>query len=454
MHAQAHVSFPKISALVSNQCAICTSCAHIYRKCEEGDILPIPQGIYLIRPCTLPRSLTEPLNQGSYFDSTLIALSAWPPAQGLATLSIVQDRFTPEADTTHRFAQPIVFFRLDLSISALIHSPAAYTSLTSLRLRIPARDIVRPLTVAYTNTNPNTPPETQAPPRPPHIAVLDVSTSNVTENDIERLLVQFGSLEHLILDGCTGLLRGASAQALGEDLDWWTALGRLCALAGVKKARDREKELQAWYAARAPAMLEGPSASEPRRPRRGRRGLATATISLRGSSSPPRAAPPVPAGSSTGTRSVPPKTHIVPPLPTLRTLALFPAPTATTPTAVPPDARMRIRAAFERGWSDGLRVLWEKRARMGATFVRGPVEGLRRARFLQFREGQAQDAGFEGLEDVGPETQDVFFRGGGGETAEQGSAPVLCLAGSGDEADGHASGCGHGVARNIWKDRL
>ncbi|KAF5385216.1 hypothetical protein D9615_001113 [Tricholomella constricta] len=411
--------------------------------------------------------------KGSYFDSTLLALSAWPPSpQGLPTLSVVQDPFTPDsADMVQRFAQPIVFFRLDLHLSLLVHSQASSASLKSLRIRIPARPIVQPLTVAYLNPNTqNGSTITRVPP--PTIEFLDVSTCSVSEADIEALLIRFRNLQHLILDGCTSLLRGGSPQALGQDLQWWSALGRRCALAGVKKAKDREKELKAWYEtlirnAIASSNPDAPAADElpePRRTRRGRRGLATATISLRGSTSPPRA---VPSSSSvpsialqrtTGKLPVPPKIHIVPPFPVLRTLSLFPASTTNTSAAVSPDARIQILAEFEKGWNEGIRVIWQKRARMGMTFLRDSVEGAPKARFLKFREGReedwgAEEEGLEGLEDVGAGGGHMFFRHEN-MASGLGDVPVLCLAGRDMEAHGHAGGCGHVSARDIWRDNL
>ncbi|KAG5642172.1 hypothetical protein DXG03_003533 [Asterophora parasitica] len=405
--------------------------------------------------------------KGSYFDSTLLALSAWPPSpQGLPTLSIVQDPFTPDPkDVTQRFAQPIVFFRLDLHLSLLVHSQASSASLRFLRVRIPARPIVQPITVAYRNPNVQ---DAIARVPPPSIEFLDISTCSVSEADIETLLIHFRNLKHLVLDGCIGLLRGGSPQVLGQELEWWFALGRRCALVGVKKARDREKELKAWYdtlirnAIAASSDAEATSVTdEPRRARRGRRGLATATITLRGSSSLPEAVhprgPPLPViTGKKGAVLTAPKIHIVPPIPILRSISLFPTSTANTPAAVKSDARDRILAEFEKGWNDGIRVIWEKRARLGATFLRGPVEGLPKSRFLMFRQGREeewgpQETGYEGLGDVEDTAENVFFRREG-DTSRLGEVPVLCLAGIDVEAGEHTDGCGHAFARDIWMD--
>lgn len=389
-----------------------------------------------------------------------MALSAWPPSpQGLPTLSVVQDPNT--AQVKQRFAQPIVFFRLDLHLSLLVHSPIASASLKSLRIRIPARPVVQPLTVAY--QNPNTPSAGAATAAlPPSIQILDLSTCYVTESDIDALLVRFTHLEHLILDECTPLLRAGSA--MGQELDWWAALGRRCALTGVRKAREREKALKTWLEALSrnhfaeDEQLNG--LAEPRRPRRGRRGLATATISLRPSTSPPRSLPSTssrPAGAINQQRSsIPPKIHIVPPLPTLHSISLYP----TSNITAGPGTRARVLAEFENGWNDGLRVIWEKRGRMGTTFLRGTTVGVK-PRFLKFKKdlsvssGEVEE-GFEDLEDVKSEDESIFFLSGDGNGTVTGliNAPVLCLAGPKESVDGHASGCSHSVAWSVWEDKL
>ncbi|RDB28459.1 hypothetical protein Hypma_016032 [Hypsizygus marmoreus] len=405
--------------------------------------------------------------KGAYFDSTLLGLSAWPATpQSLPILSIVQDPFTPDpAVTTQRFAQPIVFFRLDLHLSLLIHSPFT-SSLKSLRLRIPARPIVHPLTTIYRTPNPtpNTPAHHPAP-----LELLDISTCNVPESDLEALLIHFPHLKHLVLDECTSLLRGGSPQATGLELEWWEALGRRCALAGVKKAREREKKLRAWLEAASRNHVvevqggnhEGPP--QGKRPRRGRKGLATATISLRASNSPPRAGP----STSALAGSVPrhygpiPKVHIVPPLPSLRSLCMHPTSIASTPVVMNAETRIRVLAEFEQGWNDGLRVIWEKRGRLGMSFTRMPEEGVK-PRFLRFKtdvdavgSGKGEGEGFEGLEDVRPGDERMLFWPGGGEGSQvlwRGGVPVVCLAGSSREAEGHVEGCGHSVAWDTWED--
>lgn len=273
----------------------------------------------------------------------------------------------------------------------------------------------------------------------------------MSESDIEALLIRFRGLKHLVLDECMGLLRGGQGHgdAMGQELEWWSALGRRCALAGVKKARDREKQFKSWLEAQSQGQMDdgggGGPAAEPRRVRPGRRGLATATISLRGASALPEPAPLIPPPPSSSLKknkkSVPVKIHIVPPLPTLLSISLYP----TLKTPISAETQAEIVAEFERGWEDGVRVIWERRARMKTSFVRDPTGVGAKPRFLEFRDGGDVDEeeGFEGLGDV---KIDVFSRG---DVSSQGS-PILCIYGGGPDLDIHPEGCGHSVAGAVW----
>ncbi|KAG6874255.1 hypothetical protein C0992_007955, partial [Termitomyces sp. T32_za158] len=398
-------------------------------------------------------------HKGSYFDSTLVALAAWPTPP--AHLSIVQDTPAPS-----RFAQPIVFFRLDTSLSLLIHTSI---SLTTLRIHIPARPITRALTSTHAHAHSRVPP----------LVFLDASTCSISEPDVEALVMRY-PLRHLVLD-CVGLPKGPA------DAEWWAALGRRIVLAGVKKARERERGVRVMceeeYRVRvrcaagggagagagedegARARAEGERTNE-RRVKRGRRGLASATITLRGARSPsppsslPTHTPPPPPSSPPTPPTLPPKIHILPPLPTLQTLclSLSPAPGHTTNAAA-----KEAKAAFARGWREGMRVLWDARARVGASFarVRGRVSGSVSQkgarggsggeRFLVFREGKGEGEGegvYEGLRDVCLDEEGIFVRGELEDEDKEGTpVPVLCLAGPDLGVDGHEPGCGHFVGR-------
>jgi hypothetical protein len=141
-----------------------------------------------------------------------------------------------------------------------------------LRLRIPARPIARPLCGM---TPSETSPYYASDLTPsPDLEFLDISTCNILDNELDMILMRFPSLKHLLLDGCP-LFRGE-----GD----WNDFGKRCALAGVRRAKQREKALKAWIeASQAKANFDADEnlPSQERRAKRGRKGLATATISLR-----------------------------------------------------------------------------------------------------------------------------------------------------------------------------
>ena len=363
---------------------------------------------------SLTAVLAQLLTQGSYFDSTLIALSQWPPS-ALPTLSIVQDPLDPGLAENRAFAQPLVFFRLD-PFASLVCSPYL-SSLTALRLRIPSRQITR-----FITTHPLSVPSLQ---------FLDLSTCNVLDAEVDALLTRFAKLRHLVLDGCA-VLKGELRE--GE----WGALGKSCALAGVRRAKEREKKLKVWLEANGPVFSDHQAqtglvqevdahAAAARKARRGRRGLATATISLR--PSPPRDGVPLPV------LHIPiPKIRILPPSPSLQSLA------TTTSTLIHPDKYPVVSAEFERGWADGL-------AQLGATRARLRQSSMNGVRIVQFVDDVEQE-GLDGLADVEMGNEEAFR-----VREDVWKVPVFCLVGAG-RGEHHIEGCGHAVGWKIWKNEL
>lgn len=378
--------------------------------------------------------------QGAYFDSTLIALSRWPTAS-LPTISIVQDRRDPDVAQKQAFAQPIVFFRLH-SLTTLLHSPSISSSLTTLRLRIPSRPVVSSICGAHLFNDQLTNPPTLI----AALDYLDLSTCGVLESELDMILIRFKQLKYLIMDECS-VLRGESQE--GE----WASLGKRCALVGVRRAKERESVFKIWLESAtivtpvedgAPASMTNVAVPTVRR---GRRGLATATISLRQVSPVRQAAP----GPSRGTisfqdavrRNKPIKTRILPPVPTLLSLC------ATTPSLIQPDRYATIRAEFETGFAEGIAQLTVTRARLRAS-------ARNKVRVMRFRstplDGEVQDEeGLEGLEAIDIDDTESFAM----PTDENGilivTPPVLCLVGPGKEED-HPKGCGHMVGWQLWKD--
>lgn len=320
-------------------------------------------------------------------------------------------------------------------MSILIHSESLSSSLTSVRLRVPLRPVASAFCLSASaaitlDTHTLSIPE---------LEFIDLSTSAVLESEIDTFSVCFKTLEHLILDGC-----GLSTMHEGE----WSAIGKRCALAGVQRAREREKTLKTWletWLATASVGNDNVLAEaaadlniRAKKPRRGRRGLATATISLR-SSSPDAASSSRPSLSTR--RFEIPKIRILPPLPTLTTLSM-------AASSIKPDMYPVSITEFEAGWAEGIAQLAVTRARLRAS----ARNGVRVVRFMEDSESDSQDGGregLEGLEDVNKDDQAAFdmpVEIGDGRDVYR--APVLCLAG--DAEVGHSEGCGHAVASRIW----
>ncbi|KAI6047830.1 hypothetical protein EDC04DRAFT_2556271 [Pisolithus marmoratus] len=347
--------------------------------------------------------------KGAYFDTALQALSQWP-SYNLRMLSIVQDPLDPEVARAQRFAQPLVFFHFDV-LTKLVCSPC-FRSASNLRLRIPSRQVAPFLF----NT-------AQAVPA---LSLLDLSTCHVRFADVEGLIARFSNLKHLILNGCT-ITQGQSHE--GD----WVAVGKMVALGTVKAAKDREKKLKTWLENNAIRLQisEAGTTEQPtgelragRRIRPGRRGLATATISLR--DSPPREA----AHVSHRNISVP-KIRVLPTAPTICSLS------TTLDVHSTRDAHT-ISTEFQQGWEQGIAQLSAIRSRLYQSWKN-------EVRVMYISDDQGMEDGFEGLRDIDSETHfhDV--------QSALCPVPVLCLAGFNLTTE-HAEGCGHAAASRIWDE--
>ncbi len=381
-------------------------------------------------------NFTHAIVQGAYFDSALLALARWPSSV-LPVLSIVQDAFVPRPDQKQAFAQPIVFFRLDPCLSVLLHSPSMAPSLKALRLRIPSRQMIRSMCGATPSgtTAPHYPSDLNP---PPDLEFLDLSTCNVLENEVDMILVHFSSLRHLILDGCY-FLRGEIRE--GD----WNALGKRCALAGVRRAKQREKSLKAWIEAREQTTAyinqDINLVNVARRVKRGRRGLATATISLRDS------APPAPSSSlsvsATPVNNTPikkaAKIRILPSEPTLKTLSV------TISPSVNPDKYPMIRAEFDAGWAEGVALLAVTKARLRSSAKHG-FRVMRTCSAID-NELEGQDSWLEDIEDIDADDDAAFG------APENAPLPILCFAGA-SRSMNHEENCGHSVGWDLMKDEL
>ena len=379
--------------------------------------------------------------QGAYFDSTLVALSRWPSGF-LPTLSIVQDPLDQQDLTKQAFAQPIVFFRFDLSV--LLRSPALSPSLTSLRLRIPCRPVARSLCSAAashdsSHTSSNLPLV--------NLEFLDLSTCGVLESEVDTLMVRFPSLQHLILDGCH-IMRGDLRE--GE----WNALGRRCALVGVRRAKEREKVLKAWLESSATVETTNNDATQlnpGRKVKRGRRGLSTATISFRepepvnpSSLSNPRLSQKQAGRSRKGYSKI----RVLPPIYRLVSLSI-----ALSSSTHAPDKYPIIRAEFEEGWAEGIAVLSITRSRLRTSAGNG-VRVMKFTKTVMADDTESEEAeyeeGLDGLEDVDPSDLEISREEGRWSSQDP---PILCFAGPA-RAGLHANNCGHSVGWVVMGDEM
>ncbi|KAG9052667.1 hypothetical protein FS842_009437, partial [Serendipita sp. 407] len=204
--------------------------------------------------------------KGSYFDNLLTHVASWPSDSQLQRLSIVQ---TSLPEMSSHFAQPIVFFSLQ-PLTELVSSPALRKT-THFRFSVPSRPIADAI---------RTPK-----PRLDAVTLLDLSTTSVNPNAISKtLLAQFPNLVHLILDECAVVSR--ATELTGE----FSTLGQLCATSPIDKARSREKKLKEIAALRRTAIesasvsnptTEASAPTQPKKSKKGRRGLAAPAFSLR-----------------------------------------------------------------------------------------------------------------------------------------------------------------------------
>jgi hypothetical protein len=327
------------------------------------------------------------------------------------------------AEYKKEFAQPLVFFSLD-PISNLVRS-LFMESTTNFRLRIPSRQVARYL---YAH-----------PASLPNLVLLDLSTCDVLEVELEELLVRFNSLQHLIVDDCSIL----SGDCRGIH---WAALGKSFALAGAKRSKKREQKIKQWLESNSVnvngvgTVLVNQEAQQPfRRMKKGRRGLAISSISIRETHGPSERIEQAPSRLRTGGDA--PKIRMLPSLPTLLSFS------TTTHPSVDEDGHNAIRREFAMGWAQGLAQLSAIRRRMLQSWMNG-------VRIVRENEDEIStgETGLEGLTDLAAGDED-FIALDGDELLELCPCPVLCFAGSQEDGVfGHTEGCGHKLDDhwNMW----
>lgn len=378
--------------------------------------------------------------KGSYFDSTLDLISTWPSNSSLSRFSIIVDPLPQRqkgADAT--FAQPIVFFSLT-PLTRISISPAT-RNVTHVRLRVPSRHLVRFIASRPRSRNPF-----------PNATLLDLSTSWIRSFDELELLLNFvggGDLQHLILDH-TGLCDGGARN--------WEMLGRTCALAGVKHSREHEKALRSR--AQDDTMVAsdnqggthlGPPEHAQHRPaRRGRRGLATATISLRDHPT-TLIASTLPSPSPAPHK--PTKIRIRPSPPRLLSLCVsLPLPAGENNAEEIRSHETDALTDFARGWSEGIRQLRSIWTRLRQS----QLNGVKVFRFdIEGKNESSGDNILHGLVEMCGLKDDKLW-----EELDTLQPPVLCFSGTrgehfvGNEWPGHPNNCGHRISSDVWGDNL
>ncbi|KAH7881188.1 uncharacterized protein C8R40DRAFT_1076912 [Lentinula edodes] len=357
---------------------------------------------------------------GSYFDSILEALSRWPPGR-LSTLSIVQDPLSMESGTSEGseasppptfslglpqrtlasgFAQPIVFFQLESTFPGLLRAPYLHVPLKYLRLRFPSRNIIRSLTqepVPYLPSYGASIPAGSKPskryvrhvanahlPPTPYLQFLDLSTCLISERSLPQILIQYPSLTHIILDDCNILRNGDIA--VRDDSREWGSIAMSCAIAGIGKAKEKEKLVTAWLnmpgvrQKREQKLDDRDQYTQNKRRTRGRKGIANASISIHKKD--------ITSGSSITEPQVhdaPERIRILPPLPTLRHLtanlyvppSMIPSETCALPPDVLDPLLVNIHREWERGWAEGLAQLVKVRERLHTSWRNNLVRVMR-----------------------------------------------------------------------------
>ena len=324
-------------------------------------------------------------------------LSRWPRAN-LLSLSIVQDPLDSSIAPTNTFAQPLVFFRLD-PIGDFARS-SFLSTMSNLRFRIPSRAIARQLATRERVF--------------PSVEHLDLSTTRMSELELEELVAGLARLKSLILDGCP-LIAQREETLEAEDFRQWTSLGSLLAAATIR----RSKEKEAQYMVRARKRL-GPELITAK--------LATATLT----------------DTTTLPEPLPERILVMPPIPTLRSFAV------TAPMVSPDRSDFEVNAAkvreeFERGWGLGIHKIAASRQRIHNSWARRNIAVYEMMPLGQPPTSTNREA------DIMHELKKINHA----DTFEftPPPCPTLCLVGPGRNQS-HTTQCPHRISWELWSDDL
>lgn len=271
----------------------------------------------------------------------------------------------------------------------------------------------------------------------PSLGLLDLGMCQISERELEAMLMDLQQVHTLILDGCPIVSQRLDALDVGrtEALSQWNELGKTLAMIGVKRARTKEKNIKSWIEKQeevaAGLRAQGVRTTEKKK-KSGRRGIANATISLRGAKDNPigpgdlkPTAPLLPFLPSGGTKTKgkkegqptlptkkddsnvkvkptkkdnssvkvkplqpssstlkvkrrpaallkPTNFRMLPAPPSLRSLAVS-APMASVTKPGFKEKYGAIREAFESGWASGVRIMGDNRSRVKTSWWNGVV---------------------------------------------------------------------------------
>ncbi|CCA69983.1 hypothetical protein PIIN_03923 [Serendipita indica DSM 11827] len=405
--------------------------------------------------------------RGAYFDSLLTHIASWPAESQLCSLSIIQT-MPPQIDAPQRFAQPIVFHSLT-TLSTLVHAPSLRT-LQILTIRVPGR-VITPLLCISAPTS----FISRFTIRP---RTLDLSTTSITLPALSQLLSHYHMLEHLIIDD-TGLIPlsvSTPGLANGAQGEWFVELGRTCALAGMKGAREREKILKEAADTRREMIISSdgtkPAVSETharnnldsdsttsssvttstavpveKMAKKGRRGVSTAPFSIRekkiksattASKLNILSNPTTQQGAERAIVRLQ-KARILPAIPALRSLCL----TLHRGATFNLHQQHLWQEEFSRGWKEGCHVVFGARKRLYTSLKNGLVY-LYHAVHPDDHDDEPREQSIHEVDM--PELdglQAVTSQGLEGESdgLNESIVPILCFgAMKGSE---HSEGCGH-----------
>ena len=422
-----------------------------------------------LRGCSIQRANYYQFLSGLYFDTSLEILADW--RSPLRTLSISQDPI-PEESKRGSFAQPLVFFSLSC-ISKLV-SAHALSQLQTLRLSVPLRPISTHLLEGSSK-------------RLSTWEVVDLSFTRSNIPSLIQLTTRFPNLRHIILDH-TYIIRhdtntpvpptveGGPIDHGVDALNQWMSLANSLAVAGLHRSRELEKVIKnaAEEAIKERQSTQGSTANvqDASRHKRGRKGLAAATISLRQASVMSFSSSADLHGNSFWKESSlmdfanNKKIRILPPATSLVSLCSTLSDAHRQGTSPHIDRHKDCaKFAFSKGWQDGIKTLRSVWQRLRVSHEGGLirlfvfVDSLPkelRVKILESSLDRYVDGGLinmDRLKDLdvggGKNWSWEWLLGDSGPLSR--FPPILCLEGN-SRTEQHTSGCGHEASTHFWSD--